>query len=143
MSSVEEQEIGRAMTEAEAGERAQDGVKVEAAVPDEAPPMPTPDPMKNGTTTSHENLQPYLPNPNFATRVTDPGVLEATEEMFTYKPWDEGQKAKGDLVRKALLRAVRTIIDNVPPGPDRSVAIRKLRECRMDCNSGITHRGWF
>jgi hypothetical protein len=33
------------------------------------------------------------------------------------------------------------IIETVPPSPDRSVAIRKLREARMDCNSAITFDG--
>lgn len=51
--------------------------------------------------------------------------------------------AKGELVRSALGNALKVIIENVPPSADRSAAVRKLRECRMDCNSAITHNGEF
>lgn len=39
--------------------------------------------------------------------------------------------------------AVKTIVGCVPPSPDRSAAIRKIREARMDCNSAITHGGKY
>lgn len=49
----------------------------------------------------------------------------------------------GNFTRAALAKAVLAIIDNAPPSPDRSAAIRKLREARMDANSAITHNGKY
>ena len=73
----------------------------------------------------------------------DPTVEETVRDMFLYHPWNQDQQESGDLVRAALMEAVRVIIANVPPCPDRTVAIRKLREARMDCNSAITHNGKY
>jgi len=64
-------------------------------------------------------------------------------DMFDYHKWDIEQTVQGDAVRTALANAVKVIIQNVPPCPDRSVAIRKLREARMDANSAITHKGKY
>jgi hypothetical protein len=68
---------------------------------------------------------------------------ENLEECFRFAPWQEDQLAAGKLVVDALIAAARVILQQVPPSPDRSVALRKLREARMDCNSAITHRGRF
>lgn len=76
-------------------------------------------------------------------RELDPAANGAIADMFTYHPWDEAQTVKGINVRDALAEAVRVIVANVPPSPDRTVAIRKLREARMDCNSAITHGGKY
>lgn len=70
-------------------------------------------------------------------------VVKTIEDMFEYHAWDEEQKAHGKAVREALIEAVKVIVKHVPPGPDRSAAIRKIRECRMDCNSALTHRGAY
>ena len=70
-------------------------------------------------------------------------VSEAVDDMFDYHAWTDQQKARGGKVREALAGAVRTLIENVPPCPDRSAAIRKLREARMDANSAITHDGKY
>jgi len=70
-------------------------------------------------------------------------VEAAIDNSFEYAPWDSEQVSRGSAVRAALASAVKTIILNVPPGPDRTVAIRKLREARMDCNSAITHNGKY
>lgn len=79
---------------------------------------------------------------NRATEVTAE-VREAIADMFEYRPWNQEQVERGRHVREALMAAAETIIANVPPGPDRSVAMRKLREARMDCNSAITHGGKY
>jgi hypothetical protein len=34
-------------------------------------------------------------------------------------------------------------VDSVPPGPDRTTAIRKIHEARMDANSAITQGGKY
>jgi hypothetical protein len=63
--------------------------------------------------------------------------------MFTYHNWTPDQEIRGQRIREVLEGACRVIIANVPACPDRSVAIRKLRECRSDCNSAITHEGKY
>lgn len=64
--------------------------------------------------------------------------------MFEYRPWNTTAKVEaGAKVRQILAEAVKVIISNVPPSPDRSTAIRKIREARMDCNSAITHDGKY
>jgi hypothetical protein len=70
-------------------------------------------------------------------------VKQAVRDAFEYHPWDPDQVEAGSRVRAALVSSVVTIINNVPPGPDRTTAIRKLREARMDCNSAITHNGKY
>jgi len=70
-------------------------------------------------------------------------VSKAIEDAFDYHEWDDAQKEAGREIRMALAIAVKTIVNNAPPCPDRSAAIRKLREARMDANSAITHRGRY
>ncbi|MFP5230947.1 MAG: hypothetical protein ACLGXA_25300 [Acidobacteriota bacterium] len=77
-----------------------------------------------------------------ATELTDE-VAAAIEDAFEYHNWDEKMIAAGKQVRAALAAAVKVIVAAVPPGPDRTTAIRKLREARMDCNSAITHGGRY
>lgn len=79
---------------------------------------------------------------NRAPRVNDE-VQETIKDMFEYHKWDDEKTKKGQEVRSALMEAVRIIVMCVPPCPDRTVAIRKLREARMDCNSAITHGGKY
>jgi len=73
-----------------------------------------------------------------ATELTDEVSL-AIDDMFTYHPWVQEQTDRGWAVRIALTDAVKVIVKNCPPCPDRSAAIRKIREARMDANSAITH----
>jgi hypothetical protein len=77
-----------------------------------------------------------------ATKETDE-VRETIVDMFEYHAWDANKIERGNKVRCALEGAVAVIIENVPPGPDRTVAIRKIREARMDANSAITHEGKY
>lgn len=77
-----------------------------------------------------------------ATVITEE-VSHQIDDCFDYHPWDGVKADKGEKVRKALADAVRVIVENVPPSEDRTVAIRKLREARMDCNSAITHDGRY
>jgi DNA-binding IclR family transcriptional regulator len=72
-----------------------------------------------------------------------PEVAKLIDDMFDYHPWAPEQTAAGVEVRQALAQAVAVIVAHVPPSPDRSTAIRKLREARMDANSAITHRGRY
>lgn len=79
------------------------------------------------------------------TRATavDEEVDKTVEDMFTYHPWSPAQTVKGNAIRDALSRAVRVIIANAPPCPDRSAAIRKIRESKMDASSAITFGGRY
>lgn len=70
-------------------------------------------------------------------------VVHQIEDAFEYHAWSPEMVDRGKAVRQALIRAIMVIIENVPPGPDRSVAIRKIREARMDSNSAITHNGKY
>jgi hypothetical protein len=79
------------------------------------------------------------------TRATEltPEVSAQIDDAFEYHKWTEEQVKQGSLVRSSLAEAVRAIVANVPPCPDRSAAIRKIREARMDANSAITHNGKY
>jgi hypothetical protein len=79
---------------------------------------------------------------NRATVCTDE-VKEAIHDQYEYHKWDEEKVTKGKRVREALEMAAVVVMENVPPSPDRTVALRKLREARMDCNSAITHNGKY
>lgn len=81
-------------------------------------------------------------NLNFVRELT-PEVEALIDDMFEYHPWDGEKQERGRQVRDALAEAVKTLIICVPPGPDRTVAIRKIREARMDADSGITHGGRY
>jgi hypothetical protein len=72
-----------------------------------------------------------------------PEIVEQVHDAFDYHAWDDKKKAAGDAVRAALVHATLVVIANVPPSADRSAAIRKIREARMDANSAITHGGRY
>lgn len=77
-----------------------------------------------------------------ATEVTDE-VRESIADAFKYHAWDADKTQRGNQVRKVLEDAVVTIINCVPSSPDRSSAIRMIRQARMECNSAITHEGKY
>lgn len=70
-------------------------------------------------------------------------VIATITDMFEYHKPTDAQLIKFEKVRAALISAANVIIANVPPSADRSAAIRKLREVRMDCNSAISHNGKY
>jgi len=72
-----------------------------------------------------------------------PEVEAEVRDLFTYhKPTDK-QIENMENVREAGIQYVLAIIRNVPAGPTRTVAIRKVIESRMDCNSSIIHMGRY
>jgi hypothetical protein len=79
------------------------------------------------------------------TRATEltPEVEAAIDDAFEYQPWTDAQVTAGVAIRVALAAGVKAVIAGAPPCPDRSAAIRKLREARMDANSAITHGGKY
>jgi site-specific recombinase len=72
-----------------------------------------------------------------------PEIEAQIDDMFEYHAWDVSKQGAGLVVRRALAEAVKLIVVNVPACPDRSTAIRKIREARMDANSAITHGGKY
>lgn len=70
-------------------------------------------------------------------------VGKQIDDAFEYHQWTPEMVECGTLVRQALAHAVKVLVANVPAGPDRTVAIRKIREARMDANSAITHGGKY
>jgi hypothetical protein len=78
-------------------------------------------------------------NPNFATTITD----EQVTDLFDYHPWTDEQKAAGVRIREALGSAFKAVVEGAPPSADRSAALRKIRDARMDANSAITHNGKY
>ncbi len=83
-----------------------------------------------------------MPDFTRATELT-PEVEAAIDDAFEYHKWTPEQVQAGARIRKILADAVKVIVADVPPGPDRSAAIRKIRDARMDCNSSITHGGKY
>lgn len=77
-----------------------------------------------------------------ATSLT-PQVEAQIDDAFEYHSWSAAQQDAGTRVRRILAEAVKVLVADVPPCPDRSSAIRKLREARMDANSAITHNGKY
>jgi hypothetical protein len=77
-----------------------------------------------------------------ATALT-PDIERAIEDAFEYHKWDDAKVAAGNRVRTALAEAVKVIVANAPPSPDRSSAIRLIRQARMEANSAITHAGKY
>ncbi len=77
-----------------------------------------------------------------------PGWTEMTEEQstaleqfFTYHQPGEQEKAKYAAINEAALHLARTIMGCCPSSPDRSAAIRLVREARMTANAAIATRG--
>lgn len=59
------------------------------------------------------------------------------ENWFTYHPPTDETIPKYKLVRDSALVFARVVHDNCPAGPDRSAAIRKIREAVMTANASI------
>ena len=72
-----------------------------------------------------------------------PEVEAEIDSAFEYHKWTPEQVEAGSKIRKALADAVKAIVAGAPPSPDRSAAIRKCRDARMDANSAITHGGKY
>lgn len=62
---------------------------------------------------------------------------DAIEELFTYHAPTEQQKTMYLEIRKAAAELARVIDRHCPAGPDRSAAVRKVREAVMTANASI------
>lgn len=63
--------------------------------------------------------------------------VDALTDLFTYHPPTEEQKLAYQEIRDTALLLARTITAQCPPGPDRSAAIRLVREAVMTANASI------
>lgn len=63
------------------------------------------------------------------------------EEIFQYHPPDAEQQANCVAIRASAKSFARVLLDNTPPGPDQSAAMRHLREAVMTANAAVALRG--
>lgn len=63
--------------------------------------------------------------------------LDKIENSFTYHSPKDDQPRRYEILRSEAKKLAYTIMGNVPPGPERTLAIRKLEECIMWANKAI------
>ena len=62
------------------------------------------------------------------------------EKYFTYHAPSSGQIEKYPILRHQAKKLAYNIMALVPASPERTLAIRKLQECIMWANAGISYR---
>lgn len=67
----------------------------------------------------------------------DPEMRKKLDAWFTYHPPKGDQAARYGILRDAAMRFAETVVENTPPGPDQTVALRKVREAVMTANAAI------
>ena len=72
---------------------------------------------------------------------TSTPVVDDIERLFTFQPPTDETKPKYVLIRDAAKQLARVIDAQVPAGPDRTDAMRKLREVVMVANAAIATGG--
>jgi hypothetical protein len=77
-------------------------------------------------------------NPEDLAKKPRPHVsVDDIENWFTYHPPTPDQILQYTSIRDYAKSFAICILNNVPDSPDRTVAIRKLRECVMTANAAI------
>ena len=66
---------------------------------------------------------------------------EKLDQIFKYHPPNPSTGPKFETLREAARHFAKVILMNVPPGADRSAAIRKVREAVMTANAGVSLNG--
>lgn len=66
---------------------------------------------------------------------------EKLEQIFKYHSPTPFTGPKFETLREAARHFAKVILMNVPPGADRSAAIRKVREAVMTANAGVSLNG--
>ena len=69
--------------------------------------------------------------------VSEERIEQEISYLFTYQPPRHDQIPRYNDVRLAARMLATVIYRTCPNGPDRSAAIRKLRECVMTANAAI------
>lgn len=67
----------------------------------------------------------------------EPTPEEIIEDLFQYHPPTPEQAEKYRRINEATKAAALVIHQECPPSPDRTAAMRLLREARMTANSSI------
>lgn len=62
---------------------------------------------------------------------------QVLEDLFKYHAPTEEQKAKYDKINEAAKAFARVVILECPSTPDRTAAVRLIREARMTANASI------
>jgi hypothetical protein len=70
--------------------------------------------------------------------------MDELEKLFTYHPPTADQPEKYLALRASALSFARTVEQCCPAGPDRTDAVRKIREAVMTANASIATggQGW-
>lgn len=99
--------------------------------------MSTPAPSKRAAKTNGQTL-------DFArlTKLT-PVQQAALGQVFGVEAWNGTQTTAAAGVQTGLTTACESILLNVPPCPDRTLAIGYLRQASMLANAAITTRGRY
>jgi hypothetical protein len=66
---------------------------------------------------------------------------DAIENLFTYHAPTDEQKLHYVAIRSKAMELARLIDAHCPASPDRTTAIRRLRECVMTANAAIATGG--
>lgn len=66
---------------------------------------------------------------------------EKLEQIFKYHSPNPSTGPKFETLREAARHFAKVILMNVPPGADRTAAIRKVREAVMTANAGVSLGG--
>ena len=69
--------------------------------------------------------------------VREATVQEMAQEITSYHKPDDSQIIAISNVRVAAMNMIIAIVENCPSSPDRSAAIRKVREAMMTANASI------
>lgn len=64
-------------------------------------------------------------------------------EIFSYHAPTENERATYEAINKAFIECANKVIPLLPDGPGKTVAVRKLAEARMNCNSSVALKGEF
>ncbi len=76
-----------------------------------------------------------------SSNIEEPELTSLVQDLFSYRPWNEEQIAKGAIVKNALAEAYKAIILNVPSGPSRTRALNCLVDARMLANASLSFDG--
>ena len=66
---------------------------------------------------------------------------EKLNEIFTYHPATPNTAPKFEHLREAARHFAKVILLNVPPGADRTCALRHVRDAVMTANAGVSLDG--
>lgn len=64
-------------------------------------------------------------------------------DVMNYRPPTDETKPKFAAVSAAAIAFANAIIDNAPPSPERTLALRAVQESKMWANASIAHDGRF